>query len=99
MKHSIITVEGTKYSVKHNEDATYTVRTDYNESITISPKLGAYLTYKWVTVEGHESPLIEKLGFSIESQNLKNLLASSSKPNSKAITTAKQLQLHEFYSG
>jgi hypothetical protein len=80
MKHLTITLEGTRYSVTHNEDATYTVITDSDRSITILPKVGAYLTYKWHTVEGTESPLIEKIGFSIESQKFKKLVDISAEP-------------------
>jgi hypothetical protein len=88
MKHSIITVEGTKYSVTHNEDATYTVTTDSNRSLTILPKVGAYLTYKWNTIEGTESPLIEKIGFSIESHNFKKIVNISDEPKNSASVLA-----------
>jgi hypothetical protein len=88
MKHSTITVEGTRYSVTHNEDATYTVTIDSKRSITILPKVGAYLTYKWHTLEGTESPLIEKIGFSIESQNFKKLVNVGSEPKNAASVLA-----------
>lgn len=81
-----------------NEDATYNVISDYNKSITIYPKLGAYLTYKWATIEGEESPLIEKIGFSIESQNLNDLLANCARSGSKVNSSVK-LEFNELYSG
>jgi hypothetical protein len=88
MKNAKLTVEGKRYSVSKNNDLTYSVVDHNGKILIIAQKLGAYLTYKWATIDGKESAHIEKIGFKIETYNLNSLLANTNKREYSSMSQA-----------